>query len=225
MQHRLAVLALTLLLPLAARAGAPMATEDADVLARGECEWESTAQRDTVAGLSGHTLATKAGCGVFEGTQAALGVSRARFEGARATGLGLSGKTALIARPEGGFGLTLAWGFGWAKAEGEGLRYAATSAALVATQGVGALTLHANFGLTKPRGEDTLRNWALGAEYALSEHTDLLAETYGVEHGKPLWGLGLRVKTSKDWTLGLMAAQSRETPRLRSWLASAKLAF
>ena len=34
-----------------ALAGAPMATEDADVLAPSECEWETTANRTTVSGL------------------------------------------------------------------------------------------------------------------------------------------------------------------------------
>lgn len=210
----------------AAFAGAPMATEDADVLGRGECEWESSYQRSKIEGLKINALGTKVGCHALEGTQLALGVGRAKAEGESATAVNLSGKTALIGRSNGGFGLSLAYGFNWSKAGGESLRYDSTSLALVASQGFGDFTLHGNLGLAKARGASgTDRFWALGGEYALSDSTDLLAETYGAEGSKPFYGVGVRFKPNKEWAFGVMASQSRETPRLRNLLFSAKLAF
>jgi hypothetical protein len=209
-----------------ALAGAPMATEDADVLAPSECEWETTANRTTVSGFSARTLSTKAGCGLVPGTQLALGVARTTAEGESATGLGLSGKTALIPRRDGGFGLSLAYGFAWAKEPGDSLRYAATTVTLVATQGLGDLTLHANVGTTRFRAEgDTRSTWALGAEYALTPAVSALVETYGSEGNGSAWGAGLRWAASESWSFGLMASQTQRSPKAKDVLLSAKLAF
>ncbi len=226
--HRLAPLAFaaaTALSP-AAWAGAPMATEDADVLAPSECEWESTANRTRVAGLSLRTVSTKMGCGLTRGTQLALGVARSTAEGESANAIGLTGKTALLPRRDGGFGLSLAYGFTWAKVPGNSLRYANTSLALVATQGLGDLTLHGNAGLVRERdGGDNRGTWALGAEYALGDDLALLGETYGSDGSGSAWGLGLRWQANKAWSLGLMASQSRRSPQAKDVLLSAKLAF
>lgn len=217
---------LSMALAPSAWAGAPMATEDADVLGVNECEWESTANRTRVASLSVRTLSTKAGCGLLPGTQLALGAARSSAAGESANAFGLSGKTALIPRPDGGFGLTLAYGFTWAKTPGDSLRYASTSLALVATQGVGDWTLHANAGLVRERdGGDRRGTWALGAEYALGDEWALLGETYGSDGSDSAWGLGLRWQASKAWSLGLMASQSRGSPKAKDVLFSAKLAF
>ncbi len=208
------------------QAGAPMATEDADVLGKNECEWESTYQRAKAGSLSINTIATKGGCGVFDGTQVALGLAHAKAEGESATGLGLSGKTALIARRDGGFGVTLAWGFSWAKSAGDSLRYESTALQLVASQGFGAFTVHGNVGAVKFRdGGDTVNTWALGGEYAVNDAVDLLAETFGSEGDKPNHGVGARFKASKDWVFGLMLSQGRSEPKVKSLLLSAKLAF
>ena len=210
----------------AALAGAPMVTEDADVLNPRECEWESTANRTTAGGVSLRTLSTKVGCGLVPGTQLALGVARSSADGASATGLGISGKTAVVPRTAGGFGLSVAYGFAWAKEPGDSLRYSATTLSAVATQSWGAVTVHGNLGLARFRGDgDTINTWALGAEYALSDSVSALAETYGSEGSKPLMGVGLRWQASTDWTLGLMASQSRDTPKARDVLLSAKMAF
>lgn len=210
----------------AALAGAPMATEDADVLAPSECEWETTANRTTVSGFSARTLSTKAGCGLVPGTQLALGVARTTADGESATGLGLSGKTALIPRRDGGFGLSLAYGFAWAKEPGDSLRYATTTVTLVATQGLGDLTLHANYGIARVRDEDGTRGtWAVGAEYALTPTVSALLETYGSEGNGSAWGAGLRWAASEAWSFGLMASKTLRDPRAKDLLLSAKLAF
>ncbi len=206
-----------------------MATEDADVLAPSECEWESTANRTTVSGVGGfsaRTVATKAGCGLVPGTQLGLGLARTTAEGESATGLGLTGKTALIPRRDGGFGLSLAYGFAWAKEPGDSLRYAATTLSLVATQGLGDLTLHLNWGATRLRGESgTSGTWVLGAEYALSPSVSALLETYGSEGNGSAWGAGLRWAASEAWSFGLMASKTLRDPKAKEVLLSAKLAF
>lgn len=203
-----------------------MATEDADVLAPSECEWESTANRTTVSGFSARTVSTKGGCGLFSGTQLALGWARTSAEGESATGMGLTGKTALIPRRDGGLGLTLAYGFAWAKEPGDSLRYAATTVTLVASQGAGDWTFHGNLGVTRFRAEgDSRSTWALGAEYALSPAVSALVETYGSEGNGSAWGAGLRWAASESWSFGLMASQTQRSPKAKDVLLSAKLAF
>jgi hypothetical protein len=211
----------------AAQAGAPMTTEDADVLAASECEWESAYERVKAGGESAKAFATGVGCHAFAGTQVGLGYARLTAQGLTVTGLSLSGKTALVARPEGGFGLTLAWGFEGYKVPGRsGYKHDVTTANFVATQGFGAISLHANLGWTRSKPDhETLRAWALGVEHALNEHIDLLAETYGEQKSKSSVGLGLRYKPDKQWALGFMGFQDRDTPKAKGFLLSAKLGF
>jgi hypothetical protein len=205
-----------------------MATEDADVLARGECEWESAVERLRVRGApTVKAWGTKVGCGWFEGHQAALGYSRASAEGMHEDSLSLGGKSALRERPEGGWGLTLAWELSTLKGSGGSHRFDGSMLALVATQSfAGKGLLHLNLGTARSRlAKESTQFWALGAEWALNDALDLLAETYGARHEKPQFGLGLRWNPSEAWSLGLMASQTRTDPKLKTWLMTARFGF
>src|SRR3990167_3738737 len=152
-----------------------MATEDADALTKGECEWESAVER--VRGATGASgWGSKLGCAWLDGTQVALGYARVREAGTHADSLSLSGKTTLRARPTGGLGLTLAWELASLKLPGAGHQHDSSTIALVASQGLGAaLVLHANLGATRSKlAGQTVKFWALGLERSLRSRIDLL---------------------------------------------------
>lgn len=212
------------------QAGAPMATEDADVLEPKACEWETVAERLKAGGFKVNGISTGVQCHAWGkgpgSTQFGIAYARAREDGVSASSLGLGGKTALIAREGDGFGLTLAWGFEALKLPGRsGYRHDLTSVNWVASQGIGALTLHGNLGWTRSKlASETVRSWAVGAGYALSDSLEVLAETYGAQGTPTAIGLGLRFSAG-DWTFGAMAAQDRDTPKAKSLTFVAKLAF
>jgi hypothetical protein len=219
-----------LLLAATAQAGAPMATEDADVLAPKECEWETVLERLKAGPAKVNGLSTGVQCHAFGSgpgsTQLGLAYSRAKEDGIRISGLSLGGKTALIPRDGDGFGLTLAWGFEALKLPGRSsYKHDATAANFVASHGMGALTLHGNLGWTRVKlADETIRAWALGASYEVSEGLELLAESYGAQRAKSAVGLGVRFSAG-DWTFGAMAAQDRDSPKAKTLTLSAKLGF
>ncbi len=220
-----AITALTLALSLSAHAEAPMETNHADVLGKTVCNWDSNYARLSGDGDSADQYGTSLGCGLFEGTELRAGVQRLSFDGGSIQALQLDGKTAIITRKGDGFGLSLAYAAVWAKASGDSLRYNNTSITLIGTQSFDAFTVHGNVGLVKPRGEDSFGTWALGGEYAVNPQIDLLAEVYGAEGSKPVYGLGARFKATKDWSFGLMGSQTRDKPEINTWSLTAKLAF
>lgn len=204
----------------AARAASPMATEDADALVSGQCEWETVAQRQhppTQSGWGG-----KLGCGGWLGGQIGLGGQRSRGDEGAFDSLALGGKVVLRPRQGQGLGLTLAW-----ELASQGRRFDSRQVLLVATRSLGAHgLLHLNLGAVHSRLQhQTLGLWALGGEWTPLARLDLLAEVHGQQHGRPQFGLGLRFNPTPAWSLGLMGAQSGARAESRTWLASLHRAF
>lgn len=226
LQHLLLLLAA--LAGSAAHAGRPLATEDADVLGRGSCEWESFAARVRTDGEpSSHGWATQAGCGIGIGTQVALGVSRERSDGATAEGLLLGGKTRLVGRDGGATGWTLAWGLAGVKDEGRSFDHETTFLNLVATRELtDGLTGHANLGWLRSESADTdSTTWNLALEWALGAGLDLMGEVYGDDRSEAWLGLGVRWSVNERFSLNGSWARQGGTPSARLWTLGFKLAF
>lgn len=210
----------------AGHAGAPMTTEDADVLSRGQCEWETVAQRAQGGGVSAQGWSTGFQCQAMLSTQMGLAYGRATAEGISLSSLTLSGKTGLIERQGDGLGLALAWGVENLHMPGHrGYRQDARFARWVMSYGMGALTVHGNVGwMHSKRADETTRVTALGLGYAVNDAVELLAENYGESGGPRRYSVGLRIATG-NWMLGAMAAQDRGQPRTRGLMLSAKMGF
>ncbi|MBH9551482.1 hypothetical protein [Inhella gelatinilytica] len=215
-----------LLVAAASHAGAPMATEDADVLSPGQCEWETVAERAKAAGISAHGWNTGFQCQAIFSTQMGLAFGRATAEGVSASSLTLSGKTGLIERKGDGLGLTLAWGLESLRLPGRsGYRQDAHFAKWVMSYGLGAWTVHGNVGWMHSKlADETVRATALGVGYALNDAVELLAESYGEQGSPRSYGVGVRTVVN-DWTFGAMATQDRGSPKTRSFTLSAKMGF
>ena len=223
-----------LMMPLAwatasVQAGRPLATEDADILERGRCEWESVAARARATGsVSTRGWATQLGCGLGHDAQLALAYGSVRSAGLRADALTLLGKFGLVERSAGQLtGLALAWAVGGARSPGASFRHELTQLNLAASRTLTpVLTAHANLGWL--RSEADRRNsttWNLAAEYALDRRLDLTAEAFGDDRVRPSVAAGLRWNLSEG--VGLNAAYSVQTdrPRVKAWSAGVKLSF
>lgn len=227
-----AVFATTLLMaPAMSQAGRPLATEDADILAENECEWEGFVARESSSGSpSVRGWATQVGCGLgVLSSQVALGYGRSRANSEPATQeLAISGKTGLLERTDTQpLGITLAWAIGATRAQGRAFKHDATLLNLVATRAIGDdLKLHANLGWA--RSEETRQSattWNLAAELSVNSALDLGAEVYGDDRNKPAVGVGARWHLNEQLSLNASYAVQAETPRIKLWTIGFKLAF
>lgn len=215
-----------LLVALPLQAGRPFITEDAGVLARGDCEWESVAARARVSGeprASG--LSTQLGCGLGAQLQLAANAGRARAGGERASSLGLAGKWGLW---EGGDGaLTLAWGSSWSRLRGAGSDWDGAGALLAYSRQLGGgWGLHANLGHAYSRAERRSETpWALLVERQLHADVDVGTELFGADGRRPGLGLGARWRPAEGWTVDASLARSGSQPRERLVTVGLKLEF
>lgn len=212
-----------------AQAGRPFATEDAGVLEKGDCEWESFASRARTRGESSVTAwNTQLGCGVGFKSQVGLAFGRSKFESENTNALNLGAKTGLIDGEENGTSVTLAYGGIAAKGPDEGsYRWSSTAVNLVLSRPLSeAWTVHANLGWTRDRPSKLdSTTWAVAAEWAVSEQWAVGAEAYGDDRNKPWLGTGIRWTVSKAWSVNASYAVNRETPRTSAASVGFKFAF
>lgn len=211
-----------------AHAGRPLATEDADVLGRSQCEAEGFLARLSASGTPatrGWTL--QGACGIGANTQVALAYSRARSDGVTGEGLLLGGKTGIITRSGEGLGLTLAWGLTGAKAGGGSFEHELTYLNLVATRELApSWTGHANLGWLRSESADAnSTTWNLAIEKSLGNGVDLMGEVYGDDRRDEWLGLGVRWAASDKLSLNASYATQNDSPRVRLWTIGFKYSF
>lgn len=217
---RLAAL-LLLLGAVQAQAGRPFITEDAGLLASGDCEWETVAARSRIPQATppgrSSSLGTQIGCGLGRGMQLALQAASERTDGERSRSLGVAGKLGLLDGGDDGPNLTLAWGSSWTRGAGAGTSWDGLSALLVYSMSLpGGSSLHANLGrqYSRPDRRSTTL-WAAAVETPLGQDLDIGAELFGVGSQRPGVGIGLRWRPADRWTLDASLARSGGTPRER----------
>ena len=173
-------------------AGRPLVTEDAEVLARGECEIEGFFGRVEKPRGDSHSL--QLGCGVGGGTQLGLGAGRDRSEDDRVNAIAVNGKTGLREPSPGQPGLAIAYAASGLKHFGGPLRLDASEIKGVATLDSDGWLYHFNAGWAYAHEERAHRAiWALAVERpnALGP-IDLMAETFGDNKSNPWVQLGAR---------------------------------
>jgi hypothetical protein len=220
--------ALILALPVAAHAGQPLATDDADVKAARECEWETSATRERTPGEPATTAwTTQLGCGIGFGTELTVGGGRTRGDGDPATLWSLSGKTALSERGESTPGLALAWAVLADQSPGVPPKAHGWLVSVVASQPLAAdWTAHLNLGMSHDRPTQRDRfSWAVGVEHTLSDAFDLTAETFGVGADDPSAALGLRWNAHKRVVVGLAWTHDFSPARARAVTLTTTWAF
>lgn len=207
-------------------AGRPLVTEDAGVLARGECEWESFAGRQSRPKVT--LVATQAGCGAGGNTQLAVGAAHGGPSQDRSTSMLVSGKTAFSASDEAAPQLAMAYSLFGGREPGDTLNYTGAEIKGVATLAHAGWRWHANAGLLLSHQEREQRViWAMAAERpAAIGALDLMGEIHGDDRSRP-W-----VQVAVRWSalpgrLFLDASYGIHTNSRRARLATVgmKLAF
>lgn len=176
-------------LGVSAQAGRPLATEDAGVLARGDCEIESFAGRMRERDRASATLLWgQIGCGVGLNTQLAVGIGRERSASARTEIEAFGGKTFLRELTDDSPGVALAYSVYETREPGERFRSDANEYKLVVTVPVSGGFIHANLGTRIAHRTDEHRTvWALAAEFpGAAGPVDLMAELFGNDRD-PAW--------------------------------------
>ncbi|WP_088284456.1 hypothetical protein [Ideonella sp. A 288] len=217
MRPALGALALACLCPLAL-AGRPIVTEDAGVLDRGACEFETFALRATQRGAPSATgLSAQVGCGVGYRSQVAVAVATTRSDGQSEHGLALVGKTALNEPGPTGPAWTLAWGLDAAKPSGESLDHESTFLNGVMSLPITErLKLHANLGWSHSQSaRQSTTGWAMALERSLPSGIDLLGEVFADDRERSPWvqvGVRWAVVPDKlfvDASWGMQTSSSR----------------
>lgn len=211
-----------------AHAGRPLATEDAGVLGRGDCEWESfAAHASERVSSAANTLSTQVGCGIGANTQFALAVQRETADGQHANSLVLSGKTSLIEPKDEAPGLALAWGINAVRPPGATMKHEGTALTLVLSHELAKeLTGHANLGWVRSQStRRTAMTWNLAAEYALGNSVDVMAEYYGEQHDKPWFSAGVRFAATDKLNFDASYSVQSGAAKAKLLTIGAKLAF
>ncbi len=180
-------------------AARPLVTEDAGVLARGECEFEGFASR---ASASSHAAQLQLSCGIGARTQVQGSAAAWTSDGDRGTLVGASGKTFLRELTDEQAGVTLAYSFIGSKPADGGWRYDTTVLMGVVSVPLRTdLLLHANLGASRSRPDDrTTALWAGALEFlqVAGSRFDLMAECFGTQRD-PLWlNAGIRYTLVPD---------------------------
>lgn len=179
-------------------AGRPLATEDAGVLGRNECEIESYAGR--VRGGNDPGVSTRwaqLGCGIGRDTQLAFGAGVENADADRSAIAALTGKTFLRELTDEQTGFTLAYALFGAQEPGNRFKHDATELKAVVSIPNGGWLLHANLGV---HHSQTTKNystvWGLAAERTGAVGpVDLMTEIVGDDRTAP-W-----VQVAARWTV------------------------
>lgn len=212
----------------AASAGRPLQTEDAGVLASGECELESFVARERASETpTARGLSVQAGCGVGAHSQLAFAVARTRAAGERADDVTLVGKTALRERGGDDSGVTLAYAVGATRLPGGSFRHESTDLRAVVTVPRGRWRVHANLGWARSEAQrQNSTTWGLAAERSALGAFDLMAEFFGDDRSDPWINAGLRWHLVPDrFNLDLSYGQQLDSARARLLTVGIKLAF
>ncbi len=208
-------------------AGRPLVTEDAGVLDRAACEWESYVGRTRAGGQNADDWATQVGCGIGLRSQVAVAYGQAKEDGLKPKTWGFSGKTNLYRTGDDSLSLTLAWGLSQTKVLGQKIDGQFLNLVL-SKQVQEGLTLHLNLGTNREKASGvrtSTTSWSVAFESALKSGWDVMAEVIGEERGDPAVGLGVRWNLSDRFNLNASLHTSTAGPSATTGTLGAKLAF
>jgi hypothetical protein len=192
------VVAVACLLPLAAFAGRPLSTEDADSLDDKACQVEAWIDRSRVETQAWMVPACNFGLGI----EWQFGFSRSWSEGtSRFPEAYVQGKSVWGTLREGGWGVGVVGGVVRRANEPEASGWENPYAIAIFSSAVGTAgtNVHLNLGWARDAAQkqnSTL--WAAAVEHPLPAGVTLLAESFGNDRDKPFFRVGGRYAAIKD---------------------------
>lgn len=196
---RRCLLLFALLCALPARAGQPLATDDASILEPGVCQIEAWHRWTDNGGHEGWGIPA---CSVSEHLELAIGGARYRGEGEGHGKLLLQAKTVLwrAADERWSVGAVASWvrDNGRRSEEGDGFHEFAGLGLLSFRHPNDLLRVHANAGWVRSRNEFSTSAWGTAVEYDFAESWTLLGEAYRDSPGRPFYQAGIRFTMVQD---------------------------
>ena len=199
-------LLLAWLMPGICQAGRPLNTDDAAILAPGDCQLESWWQQSANVRQQVLAPACNWGGGVEWGASLTGAQGPAR---SAPTQVGLQAKTVLREIGVGDWGAGISAGLSRALSGRQEEGTTQTAAALLSIAPREWLQLHMNLGATRNAVKPLTATWAAAVDYSLGARWTLSLEAFGERHGRPTQQLGARVWLLQD-RLQLDASLGRE---------------
>jgi hypothetical protein len=212
----------------AAQGARPLNTDDAGVLATGQCQFEPYAGTNRASGQAARRFAiVQFNCAVPRQTQIGATFGRLLDASAATDAATLSGKTNWVELKDEQTGVALAYGLAWNRAPGSAWTFDMSFVTLIASRQVAPrLLLHANLGTLHSRLAG-LRSttFGLAAEWAATETVTLSAETYGDDRSQPWASGGALWKLSERFSVNGSLGVQGQRPRVRQLSAGLNLLF
>lgn len=213
-------------------AARPLATDDAGVIAGGDCEVELGRTQARLGGARESETAAALACGVGFGSQLSLGHGQARHADGRSRSLLLAAKGGLwAAAGEDAAALALAGAWGWDRAPGQGWERGLGELRLIGTLPLRHAFVHANLGHARtPGGAPRATTWGLALEHQPLSLGGVawapLAEVYGDDRGERWLNAGVRATVLPERLfLDLAHARQQAPEKARVWNAGLRWAF
>jgi len=210
----------------AALADAPLVSETADVIVASACQVETALSQSRTPGQGPlHSYDVLGSCGIHGHSQAAIGFSRERGDGAVRRSARVFGKTTLAAPEAGRTGWGLRYGLGadqlpddsW---HPEGLELLGLMTREIAP----GVLFHVNLGHLHERAAGVGKTvWSLGVE--TTADTTVAADFFGDDRSRPWVSAGIGRRFGHGLNLNAGVALQFEQPRVRQLTLGAKIEF
>jgi hypothetical protein len=225
----LAVLATCLQPVWAAR---PLATDDAGVIAAGDCEVEASRVRVRSGDSRETETGAALGCGLAFDAQMGLAYGQASGPEGRARSLALTAKAGVWqGKGEDAAALAVSGAIGWARGAGQGWEREGSELRLIGTLPLRYGFVHVNLGHARPAGEGPQATlWGVALEHRPATVAGLgwapLAEIYGDDRGDRWVNVGIRTTVLTDKLfIDLAHARQQAPDKARVWNAGLRFAF
>lgn len=177
-------------------AARPFSTDDAGVIAKGQCEVQSFYEHLNQPGPNTKSLSGRLGCGVIGSTQLAFAYEQSKTSGQKTREMVLSGKTQLVDGGANRASFALAYSTARQRVPGGSWGSGDTAVNLVASVPEGPWVAHFNLGVTAERRPNRdVTTWALAFErlgLGLRADVDAGLEFYGNDRGSAWTQLAAR---------------------------------
>jgi hypothetical protein len=220
------IVATTWALCTSAWADAPLVSETADAIEAGHCQIEAAHSRQRASGQPGLRASDALfSCGVAASTQAALGYTRSRADGASAQAVRVFGKTNLVRVEDGRAGWGVRYGVEALKQTGASWRSETFEVmGLYSREIAHDILLHANLGHGRSRtAKQGTTLWSLGVETTGTFFT--AADVFGDDRSRPWVSGGVGYSFGGGFSANASLAMQFDKPRVRSLTLGAKLEF
>lgn len=180
-----------------AHAGRPLVTEDASILDPKACQVEAWVQREDASGSRRTWLVPACNPWSEGGAELSIGAARNREDGASfQSELVFQAKTLFRPTEKNDWGVGLVVGtLEHRQLDGRRDWYATVPVSVSRLDD--RLMVHANLGWLREQGSGRhFATWGLAVEGQVTERLTLLAESYGLHEGRPLYQAGLRFEAA-----------------------------